>query len=168
MLRLATLVALLCLFAFPAGAQDPCSDDGPTGLRHKHPGLQARFESGLRSKGLGPALDRRQLAVALVDLTRRDEIFYAGINDDRMLYAASLPKIGILLAFFEAVQRGDIEWDDDFRYRLKKMITISNNEYASWGADIVGLRPMAKILVDPRYCLYEGGVGGLWVGRPFR
>ena len=168
MLRLALVFALLCPFAFPASAQEPCSADGPTGLRHKHPRLQARFESGLRRAGLGPALDRRQLAVALVDLTRRDEIFYAGINDDRMLYAASLPKLGILLAVFEAVERGDIEWDDDFRYRLKKMITISNNEYASWGADIVGLRPMAKILVDPRYCLYEGGVGGLWVGRPFR
>ena len=26
---------------------------------------------------------------------------------------------------------------------------------------------MAKILRDPRYCLYEDGVGGLWVGRAF-
>jgi len=164
------LLAVLacCCVSAAAAASEPCADDGPTGLRHKHPGLQALLEAGLRRQGLGPALDSEKLAVSLVDLSRPNEIFYAGINDDRMLYAASLPKIGILLAVFEAVERGDIQWQDDFRFKLKKMITISNNEYASWGADIVGLKPMANILLDPRYCLYEGGVGGLWVGRPFR
>lgn len=106
--------------------------------------------------------------VALVDLSRPSEIFYAAINDDHMVYAASLPKIGILLAVIDSVNRGVIPWEDDFRYRLRKMITISNNQYATWGAELVGLRPMARILVDPRYCLYEGGVGGLWVGRAFK
>jgi beta-lactamase class A len=168
-LRVAPLLTALCLVApASAGAEESCSDGGPTGLHHKHPALQMLLERGLRRAGLGPALDATQLAVALVDLSRPREIFYAGINDDLMLYAASLPKIGILLAVIESVERGEIEWDDDFRYRLEQMITISNNEYASWGADLVGLRPMAKILVAPRYCLYEGGVGGLWVGRPFR
>ena len=168
MLRLFACLVALCLAAAPVLGAEPCDDDSPTGLHLKNPGLQMLLEAGLRQQGLGPALESKHLAVSLVDLTRPGEIFYAGINDDHMLYAASLPKIGILLAVFEAVARGDIQWDYDFRYKLEKMITVSNNEYASWGADLVGLRPLAKILLDPRYCLYEGGVGGLWVGRPFR
>jgi beta-lactamase class A len=165
---LVLILIALCLVAGPSSAADAGCDDGPTALRHKHPGLQALLDRGLRDAGLAQALDRRKLAVALVDASRPGEIFYAGINDDNMLYAASLPKIGILLAVIESVERGTIEWDDEFRYKLRKMITISNNQYATWGAELVGLRPMAKILLDPRYCLYEGGVGGLWVGRPFK
>ncbi len=167
MLRTSCLLAALCLLAAPAGAQEACRAEGPTGLRQRSPALQTLLERGLRDAGLAGALDRRHLTVALVDLSRKDEIFYAGVNDDFMIYAASLPKIGILLAVLESVQRGEIEWDDSFRFKLRKMITISNNAYATWGAKLVGLRPMARILLDPRYCLYEGGVGGLWVGRAF-
>ncbi len=167
MLRTTCLLAALCLAAGTAGARDACRAEGPDGLRHRNPALQALLERGLRGAGLGPALDRRHLTVALVDLSRRHEIFYAGINDDLMLYAASLPKIGILLSVLESVQHGEIEWDESFRFKLRKMITISNNAYATWGAKLVGLRPMARILLDPRYCLYEPGVGGLWVGRAF-
>ena len=167
MLRIACLLAALCLAAGTAGARDACRAEGPTGLQHRSPALQALLARGLRGAGLGPALDRRHLTVALVDLSRRHEIFYAGINDDLMLYAASLPKIGILLSVLESVQKGEIEWDESFRFKLRKMITISNNAYATWGAKLVGLRPMARILLDPRYCLYEPGIGGLWVGRAF-
>jgi beta-lactamase class A len=47
------------------------------------------------------------------------------------------------------------------------MITISNNEYATWAARLVGLREIAAVLRAPRYCFYEEGVGGLWMGRTF-
>jgi beta-lactamase class A len=84
-----------------------------------------------------------------------------------MLYAASLPKIGILLAVLQAVNDGDVVWRPDFAWRLTKMITISDNAYATWGARLVGLRGIARVLLDPRYCLYDPEVGGLWVGRAF-
>jgi beta-lactamase class A len=162
-----TWLGVACGAALVSAPQAAASCDGRLALHQTHGGLQTLFERALRREGLGPALDARALSVALVDLTRPREIFYAGINDDDMVYAASLPKLGILLAVIESVQTGRIEWRDDFRYQLRKMITISDNAYATWGARLVGLRPMNAILMDPRYCFYEPGVGGLWVGRAF-
>jgi len=162
-----------CIFAAFAGlwavavAVEATACPGPLPLTHKDPVLQTQLLRGLRVGGMQQAIDRRELAVALVDLTLPGEIAYAGVNDDHMMYAASLPKIGILLALLQRVNDGVIAWSPDFSWRLTKMITISDNAYATWGAHLVGLREIAKVLIDPRYCLYEGGVGGLWVGRAF-
>jgi len=139
----------------------------PYPLHHKDPLLQTQLARELRAAGLERALGRRELAVSLVDLTIPGEPAYAGVNDDHMMYAASLPKIGILLAILEEVNAGRIAWTPDFSWRLTKMITISNNEYATWAARLVGLREIAAVLRAPRYCLYEEGVGGLWMGRTF-
>ena len=139
----------------------------PQPLVNRDPLLQTQLSQRLRAAGLEGALSRRELAVSLVDLTLPGEPIYAGVNDDHMLYAASLPKIGILLAVLEGVNEGTIAWTPEFPWRLTKMITISDNAYATWGAKLVGLRGIAEVLLNPRYCLYEPGVGGLWVGRAF-
>jgi beta-lactamase class A len=156
--------ALLWLAASPAGACDgpfPLHDD-------RHPLLQANLASALRQAGLADALEREQLTVALVDLTWPDAIAYAGINDDRMLYAASLPKISILLALFESFARGEKRWEDPYRWKIGQMINVSSNAEATWAAEEVGLPEIGRVMMDPRYCLYQPGVGGLWAGRPFR
>ncbi len=165
--RIANAALLLCLAVgvAPGARAEPCDVAAP--LAHRDPLLQNALEGALDRAGFGTVLRQKKLSVSLVDLTRPGTEYYAGVNDDHMVYAASLPKIGILLAVFEAVARGDVEWDETFRYRLGKMITISDNADATWGARLVGLRYIADIMVDPRYCLYEGGVGGLWVGRAF-
>lgn len=141
--------------------------DAPFPLIRKNPALQTRLLGDLRGAGFNKAIERKQLAVSLVDLTRSGEVVYSGINDDHMMYAASLPKLGILLAVFEAQARGDIVWNHSFAHKLSKMVTISDNEYATWGAKLVGLRYIADVVLDSRYCLYEPGTGGLWVGRAF-
>ena len=159
------LAALLgCAMPRPAGA---C--EAPFPLRDaRHPLLQARLESALREAGLGDPLDREQLTVALVDLTWPDAIAYAGLHDDLMLYAASLPKISILLALFESFAKGERHWDETFRYRLDRMINVSSNPEATWAGELVGLSEIGRVMTDARYCFYEGGVGGLWSGRFFQ
>lgn len=160
-------LGLLSLLLLPAVVRAaPCNST--FALDHKQPLLQTALQRELRAAGYSPALERRELAVALVDLTRPEDPAYAGLNDDVMLYAASLPKIGILLGVAQAAQRGDVEWQPHFSHRLRKMITVSDNEYASWAAELLGLRYLADVLRDSRYCLYDGDSGGLWVGRSFR
>jgi beta-lactamase class A len=61
-----------------------------------------------------------------------------------------------------------VHWAPDFAFRLKKMITISNNAFASWGYDVATPAGIAEVMQDPDYCLYQRPHGGLWVGRPFR
>jgi len=143
--------------------------EGPFPLHDdRHPLLQARLESALRQAGLGDPLDRKQLTVALVDLTWPDAIAYAGIHDERMLYAASLPKIAILLALFESFAHGEKRWEEPFRWKVEQMINVSSNAEATWAAEQVGLLEIGRVMKDPRYCFYQAGVGGLWAGRPFR
>ncbi|MHC4109215.1 MAG: serine hydrolase [Planctomycetota bacterium] len=161
---IALLIALAASVAPAAGRE--CGGS-PFPLDHRHPLLQQRLAAALRSAGMSAALRNRTLAVALVDLSRPGEIYYAGLNDDHMMYAASLPKIGILLALTEALDRGEVAWDDSFRWRITKMITISSNADATWAAKLVGLRGIARVLRDPRYCLYDMQHGGVWVGRAF-
>jgi beta-lactamase class A len=160
----AILIALVGSVAPAAGRE--CGD-APHPLEHRNPLLQQRLAGAMGRAGMSAALRDRSLAVALVDLSRPGEIYYAGLNDDHMMYAASLPKIGILLALTEALDRGEVAWDDSFRWRITKMITISSNADANWAAKLVGLRGIARVLRDPRYCLYDMEHGGLWVGRAF-
>lgn len=161
----ATLVGVLLTF-LPVAAATPC--DAPFQLRTRDPLLQRGLERSLRAAGLGDALDAKRLAVSLVDLTRKEAPAYAGLHDDRMMYAASLPKIAILLALFEAIDRGEVVWDDSFRWKIEQMINISNNAEATWAGQQVGLPAIGHVMQDPRYCLYEPGVGGLWAGRLFQ
>jgi beta-lactamase class A len=162
--EIAVVLAALAIAASGAAASE-CR--APSPLSRTDPILQTQLSQALRSAGLEGPLRQRKLAVSLVDLTAPGETFYAGVNDDHMLYAASLPKIGILLAVLQGVNDGAIAWTPEFSWRLTKMITISDNAFATWGARLVGLRGIAEVLLDPRYCLYEPGVGGLWVGRAF-
>ncbi|MEZ4271450.1 MAG: serine hydrolase [Myxococcota bacterium] len=140
----------------------------PIPLQHKDPLLGGELALRLRQAGLREYLDNRSLAVAVLDLTWGAETFYAGFNDDEMLYAASLPKIAILLSVAHLANRGDIVWDSEFPQRLEKMITVSSNRFASWGVDVAGLAGIAAVVQDPQYCLYTAPAGGLWVGRAFR
>src|SRR5690606_7134120 len=138
-----------------------CSN-APYQLARKHPVLQRRLLQRLRAAGFSRALARQQLAVSVVDLTDNNRIYYAGANDDNMMYAASLPKIAILLSVIEAVDKGTLEWTHEFDRRLSAMIRRSINPDAAWGANIVGLKGIEAVMRDPRYCFYDNKHGGLW------
>ncbi len=152
-----------------AGARaEEAQCNAPYRLETKFPLMQRLLEARLATAGLSSYLRSKHLAVALVDLSRKGRRYYAAVNGDEMMYAASIPKIAILLAVVEAVDAGRIEWTHEFDLKLFDMITASNNEDASWATDLVGLLEIEQVLRDPRYCLFDDVTGGRWVGRAYR
>lgn len=162
------LIALLLWLPLAHAQTDSPPCQAPVPLENRNPLLQRELEKQLRAKGWGKLVDKKALAVSVVDLTRRNRRYYAGVNDDVMLYAASLPKIAILATIIEAVDRGRIKWTHEFDRRLQNMIVASSNVDASWGVDLVGLLAIENLMRDPEYCFYTEPEGGLWVGRAYR
>ena len=93
---------------------------------------------------------------------------FAAINENNMVYAASLPKIAILLASEDAIQNGTIKETPEVKQDMRLMIAKSNNQAASRMANRVGIKQIGQVLQNPRYNLYdqENG-GGLWVGKAY-
>lgn len=145
-----------------------CSRPSSWKLSHKHESLQERLESALREAGLDRYLRSKQLGVAVVDLSRSGQRYYAGVNDDMMMYAASLPKVAILLAVMREVQRGRLRWTNRLKQRLTAMITASSNVDAAWATDLVGLTTIERTVRHPALCFYDDTHGGLWMGKAYR
>lgn len=167
-----TFLALLAglILALPAAA--PAWADGLDGsppLREAFdPGLQADLERTLRGLGLAPAAAEGKLAVALVDVTDPEDPRLASVNGDRMLYAASLPKIAILLGAFVEVERGRLTLDGPTRQSLEDMIRVSSNPAATRVLKRVGEENLLDILQSDRFRLYDPDFnGGLWIGKVF-
>ncbi len=163
-----TIIALLLatVAVFPVQAD---SLDGYPLLRESYdPGLQKRLEASLRSLRLARAVADRRLSVALVDITDVREPRVASVNGDEMIYAASLPKIAILLGAFVEIERGNMQLDEPTRHSLTQMIRVSSNVEATRMLNRVGKRNLLKILRSDRYRLYDPVVnGGLWVGKEY-
>ncbi len=133
-----------------------------------NPDLQQGLESCLASLNLkGPAAAKK-LCVALVDVTDSDNPRLAAVNGDEMMYAASLPKIAILLGAFDSIDRGEFELDEETRATLTRMIRNSSNSAATEMLNRVGKNNLARLLQSERYRLYDPEMGGgLWVGKEY-
>ncbi len=130
--------------------------------------LQRRVDQILVDLGLADEARRRLLSVALVDLKRPGAPRVAWVNGDVMMYAASLPKIAVLLAAFEKIAQGKMVLDAETEYRLGRMIKVSSNRYATEMMNEVGKEYIARVLLSPRYRLYDPEHnGGLWVGKDY-
>lgn len=138
-------------------------------LRDRYdPLLQAQLESVLRRLKLAAAVDRRHLGLALVDITDLERPRVAAVNGDEMFYAASLPKIAILLGAFVQIERGELTLDDDTRDALTRMIRVSSNSDATRMLHRVGKANLARLLQSDRFRLYDPDAnGGLWVGKDY-
>ena len=132
----------------------------------RDPRLQLELEVAMAQLGLGPALGRGILGVALVDITRRERPRVSAINGDKMFYAASLPKIAVMLAVFEKVEAGELEIDEETRQQLDRMIRVSSNPDSTALMQKVGKDYIAQVLRSPQYRLYDvTHNGGLWAGK---
>jgi beta-lactamase class A len=141
-----------------------------------YPDLRKRFDTNLQDKleatvqhlGLMPAAQHKQLSIALVDITDLAQPRVAAINGDEMLYAASLPKIAILLGAFVLIEQGDMRLDSTTRALLTSMIRVSSNSAATRMLRRIGKPRLAAILQSDRFRLYDPAVnGGLWVGKDY-
>jgi beta-lactamase class A len=132
------------------------------------PDLEEELTRAIFSIGLGQPLRDRKLAVALVDTTDLAHPRVAAINGDQMLYAASLPKIAVMLGAFEKAAEGRLLIDAETRVQLQRMIRRSSNPDATALMHKVGLDYIARTLISPRYRLYDPfRNGGLWAGKDY-
>ncbi len=173
------LSALWALFSSPGTGKAQCFDDaglpltwtaGPPPLTAwADPGLQASLERELAARPAWKALvDRRKLAVGLVDLSDPQHVRYASLNGAEMMYAASLPKIAVLLAAEDAMESGKLPASPAVLSDLRLMISRSDNQATTRMIDRLGYRQIEAVLTDPRYRLYDRQHGGgLWVGKRY-
>lgn len=133
-------------------------------------GFQKKLEERLKENRIWWRLiDRRRMAVGVVDLSDPDHVKFARVNGDVMMYAASLPKLAILLASEQAIEDGKIEDTPEIRHDMRLMISKSDNHAATRMFDRVGgSEAIEAVLREPRYDLYDPDYGGgLWVGKRY-
>lgn len=132
-------------------------------------GLQAQLNRILDANPSWAALARsKKLSIGLVDMRDPLHARYAGINKKEMVYAASLPKIAVLLTSIQAIENGELEETPEVKQDMRLMIAKSNNAATTRMIDRVGIDQIARVMQDPRYQFYDrSNKGGLWVGKAY-
>ena len=127
------------------------------------PFLQQRLEEldgRLRSThGMAP----EQTACGVLDL---NTFRLALVRPDQIDYAASVPKIGILLAYFVEHPEAGENLDPQVRRELGEMIKISSNEMAAKYSQQLGLKRIQAILNSHGFYDAARG-GGIWMGKHY-
>lgn len=131
--------------------------------------LQASLYRELRSnENWKKLIDQKKMAVGLVDLRNPSDIKFAHVNGNQMMYAASLPKIAVLLAAMDALEKGELKETPEVLHDMKIMISRSDNQASTRMIDRLGYKKIERVLTDPKYKLYDKNYGGgLWVGKRY-
>ena len=130
--------------------------------------LQALLDRSVKAHELTDYIDKNELSITLVDITNINAPKLAHVNGGVSFYAASLPKLAILLAVFEEVHQNNLELTPEIDAALVNMIRNSSNIDATVLYELVGAQRIAEILESDRYRLYDrNSGGGLWVGKPY-
>ena len=152
------LCLVLTLAALALAAQEKVVLDYDTPV---DAALQAKIEAldaRLRDKY---SMTTEQTAVGVIDLkTAR----LALLRPDREEYAASLAKIGILLAYFDAHPEAAEHIDPAAERELGQMARNSSNEMAAKYSHELGLKNIQKVLSE-KYGFYDAKRGGGDLGR---
>jgi beta-lactamase class A len=164
----AALFGVTALVASNQGMADVTTSSPPSLWKSYDSSLQRQLDKTLTRLGLNKAVNNKKLSVALVDITRLNKPRVAAVNGDEMQYAASLPKIAILLGAFVEIEKGEMKLDTDTRESLTRMIRVSSNEDATRMLNRVGKQRLLGILQSRKFDLYDPKVnGGLWVGKEY-
>jgi beta-lactamase class A len=131
--------------------------------------LQADIEKRLNKNPRWKTLIKSQkLAVGVVDISDPLKVRFARVNGNYMMYAASLPKIAILLTAEQAFEDGVLEETEEVKDDLRIMISKSSNSASTRMIDLLGYRMIEEVLTEPRYNFYDEEYGGgLWVGKRY-
>lgn len=131
--------------------------------------LQASLENELLNHNDWKALiAQKKMAVGIVDLSDPENVRFARVNGSHMMYAASLPKIAILLAAMDAIENGELKETTEVKKDMRLMISKSNNAASTRMIDRVGYDKLEAVMTDPKYDFYdEDHGGGLWVGKRY-
>ncbi len=120
----------------------------------------AAIDARLRARhGMAP----NQTAVGVLDL---NTLRLALIHPDEIDNAASVPKIAILLAWFQLNPDWATKLDPPTRRELGLMIKVSDNELAAKYSQQLGLKAIQRVLDS--YGFYDAAHGGgLWLGKHY-
>ena len=125
--------------------------------------LQSKIEQIDKDLRLKYGMTTNLPAVGVLDLT---SLRLAMIRPDVEDYAASVPKVGILLAYFAKHPEAASHLDPTVRHELGLMAKLSNNEMAAKYSRQLGLTNIQSVL--NHYGLYDTNHGGgIWVGRHY-
>ena len=123
--------------------------------------LQAQLEkidATLRAKY---GMTTEQTAVGLLDLRL---LRVAMVRPDYELYAASVAKLGIMLAYFQLHPEAATNLDPAMRHDLALMVRPSDDAAATRIAQTMGLKAIQQVLDS--YHFYDASRGGgIWVGK---
>ncbi|MGB5189801.1 serine hydrolase [Robiginitalea sp.] len=131
--------------------------------------LQKALEAEIKSDpNLSTLITNRKLCIGLVDLTDWETPAYASINGREMMYAASLPKIAVLLAAEDAIHNKELEETESLKRDMHAMIRYSDNQATTRVIDLLGYEKIERVMRDAKNEFYEEEEGGgLWVGKRY-
>jgi beta-lactamase class A len=131
--------------------------------------LQAGLEAALKQhESWRPLIHEGKMAVGLVDLSNPKAPRLALVNGSTMMYAASLPKLMVLLAAFQGFEDGTLKETSEVHRDLIEMIRRSSNPAASQVIGRIGLRRIELLSHDRRYGFYDPQTGGgIWLGSTY-
>jgi beta-lactamase class A len=108
-------------------------------------------------------MSSEEAATGMLDLLKNR---VAMIRPDHCEYAASVAKIGILLAYFALRPEAATNLDPETRHQLGLMIKASSNEMAAKFSHEIGLKNIQEVLNTLGfYDAHQGG--GIWVGKHY-
>jgi len=121
-----------------------------------------------RLKMLLLLIQNKKMSIGLVDMTDPSNSLFAVVNGDEMMYAASLPKIAILLTAFYCFENKIIQQTPDVMKDLNLMIRKSDNKAATRMIEKVTMKRIQKVLTMEEFGFYDKTCGGgLWVGKKY-
>ena len=130
----------------------------------RHPELTAKLKDALgKQKEWSRLIKKRRMAVAVVDLHGESPRF-ASVNGGVMMYAASLPKIAILLAAYQSFEDGNLQETPEIHRDLSDMIRSSSNAAATRVIDQVGIKNIFN--TEPPYDFGAEGFFYSFYGDP--
>jgi beta-lactamase class A len=127
------------------------------------PALQSQLEGIDATLRARHEMTMDQTAAGLLDM-RTSRV--AMVHPDRITYAASVAKIGILLAWFELHQEAATQLPTTTRDELGLMVKASSNEMAAKFSRELGLAQIQQVLDKYGFYSAEHG-GGIWVGKHY-
>jgi beta-lactamase class A len=125
--------------------------------------LQRRLEAIDAKLRTQYGMTTEQSAVGVLDLIH---LRLAMVHPDRIEYAASVAKVGILLAYFQLHPEAATHLDPQTRHELGLIAKVSSNEMAAKFSRELGLRQIQQVLNSYHFYDTNHG-GGIWVGKHY-
>lgn len=154
-------------------AQNPLPIHHPAAIAElrdlKSDALETALEEEIfKNKQWKQLVETKKMAIGIVDLRDPEHVKYAGLNSNNMMYAASLPKIAVLLTVMDAIHNGELQDSDALRNDMRLMISKSSNSAATRLIDSVGFEQIENTMRHINYNFYDEEYGGgLWVGKRY-